>query len=167
VTATTAPGFSLDGKWVFYSRIGPEAGIWKVPIEGGNPVRVFAAKDYAGFPAISPDGKMLAFSYRDSSVWPPSGIAILSLDTGTVQKRFDIPGVPVQWSTDGHSILHIKTDAGVSNLWGQPIKQGPAIQITHFNNEMIFDFLLSRDGKRLLMSRGRDSRDVVLIRDVR
>jgi eukaryotic-like serine/threonine-protein kinase len=162
-----APGFSPDGKWVFYDRYGSEGGIWKVPIEGGNPVRVFAVKDYTVFPAISPDGKMLAFSYRDSSVSPPSGIAILSLDTGTVQKRFDIPGGPVQWSTDGHSILHIKTDAGVSNLWSQPIKQGPAIQITHFNDEMISDFSLSRDGKRLLMSRSRDSSDVVLIRDVR
>ena len=32
-----APGFSPDGKWVFYSRSGPESGIWKVSIEGGNP----------------------------------------------------------------------------------------------------------------------------------
>jgi Tol biopolymer transport system component len=162
-----ALGFSPDGKWVFYGRSGPEGGIWKVPVESGNPVGVFAAKDDVGFPAISPDGQMPAYSYQDSSVSPTSGIAILSLDTGSVQKRFDIPVGPIQWSIASRSLVHIKTDADVSNLWSQPIKRGTAIQITHFNNEIIFDFSLSRDGKRLLMRRGRDSSDVVLIRDVR
>jgi eukaryotic-like serine/threonine-protein kinase len=49
-----APGFSPDGRWVFYGRSGPVGGIWKVPIEGGNPARVFAAKDEVLFPAVSP-----------------------------------------------------------------------------------------------------------------
>jgi eukaryotic-like serine/threonine-protein kinase len=162
-----APGFSPDGKWVFYGRSGPEGGIWKVPIESGNPVRLFAAKDDVGFPEISPDGKMLAFSYQDPSALPSSGVAILSLDSESVQKRLDIPVGPVQWLTDGRSLLYIKTDAGVSNLWSQPIKEGKATQITYFNDEMIYELSLSRDGKRVLMSRGRDSSDVVLIRDVR
>jgi Tol biopolymer transport system component len=161
------PGFSPDGKWVFYGGSGPEGGIWKVPIEGGNPLRVFAVKDDALFPAVSPDGKLLAFSYQDSSASPSSGVAILSLDSGSVQKRFDIPQGPVQWSTDSHSLLFNKTDAGVSNLWSQPIRGGTATQITHFIDETISDFSLSPDGKRLLMSRGRDSSDVVLIRDVK
>jgi eukaryotic-like serine/threonine-protein kinase len=161
------PGFSPDGKWVFYGRSGPDGGIWKVPIEGGNPLRVFAAKDDALFPAVSPDGKLLAFSYQDSSASPSSGVAILSLDSGSVQKRFDIPQGPVQWSADSHSLLFNKTDAGVSNLWSQPIKEGKAKKITHFNDETISDFSLSPDGKRILMSRGRTSFDVVLIRDAK
>ena len=160
-----APGFSPDGRWVFYGRSGPEGGIWKVPIEGGNPVRVLAAKDEVLFPAVSPDGKMLAYSYEDSSASPSSGVAILALDTGSVEKRFAIPVGLVQWSSDSHSLLYIKNDAGVSNLWSQPIKEGTATPITHFNEETISGFSLSLDGKRLLMSRGRHSSDVVLIRD--
>jgi hypothetical protein len=54
--------------------------------------------------------------------------------------------------------------AGASNLWSQPAVGGTPTQITHFNSEMIFDFSLSSDGKRLLMSRGKSSSDVVLIR---
>ena len=95
-----APGFSPDGKWVFYSRSGPESGIWKVSIEGGNPVRLIAANDDAGFPAVSPDGKLLAYSYQDPSASPSSGVAMVSLDSGSVQKRFDIPIGPVQWTPD-------------------------------------------------------------------
>jgi eukaryotic-like serine/threonine-protein kinase len=162
-----APGFSPDGKWVFYGRGGPEGGIWKVPIEGGQPVRVLAAKDDVGFPTVSPDGKMLAFSYQDSSASPPSGVAILALNTGSVEKRFAIPTGSVQWSNDSRSLLFNKTDAGLSNLWSQPIKGGSAAQITHFHDETIDDFSLSPDGKSLLMSRGRDSSDVVLIRDAK
>ncbi len=164
-----APGFSPDGKWVFYGKRGPEGGIWRLAIEGGSPVCVFAAKnkDYIGLPTVSPDGKILAFSYQDSSASPSMGVAIVALETGSMQKRFDIPVGPVQWLNDGHSFLYIKTEAGVSNLWNQPIKEGAAKQITHFNDERIGGFSLSRDGKRLLMSRNRDSSDVVLIRDVK
>ena len=62
-----APSFSPDGKWMFYGRSGPEGGIWKVPIEGGNPVRIISAHNDLSFPTVSPDGKMLAYSYDDPS----------------------------------------------------------------------------------------------------
>ncbi|HXW56492.1 MAG TPA: protein kinase [Candidatus Cybelea sp.] len=162
-----APGFSPDGKWVFYGRRGPEGGIWKVPIEGGNPVRVISAHNDVGFATVSPDGKMLAYSYEDPSASPGSGVAIASLDSGTVQKRFDIPEGPVQWTTNSGSLLYFKANTGVGNMWSQPVAGGAPTEITHFNDEMISDFSMSPDGKRLLMNRGRSNTDVVLIRDVR
>jgi eukaryotic-like serine/threonine-protein kinase len=162
-----AAGFSPDGKWVFYERSGPEDGIWKVPIEGGNPVGVISARNDLGFATVSPDGKMLAYSYEDPSASPASGVAIASLDTGAVQKRFDIPEGPVQWTTDSHSLLFVKADAGVGNLWSQLVAGGAPIEITHFNDEMIDSFSMSPDGKRILTSRGRQSSDVALIRDLK
>jgi Tol biopolymer transport system component len=136
-------------------------------MEGGNPVRLITAHDDVGFPAVSPDGKMLAYSYQDPSASPSIGVALVSLDSGSVQKRFDLPDGPVQWTPDGRSLLYVKGGAGVSNLWSQPIPEGTPKQITHFNNEMIYDFSLSPDGLRVLMTRGRSSSDVMLIRDVR
>jgi Tol biopolymer transport system component len=162
-----APGFSPDGKWVFYGRTGPEGGIWKVPIEGGNPVRVISARNDLGFATVSPDGKMLAYSYEDPSASPASGVAIASLDTGAVQKRLDVPEGPVQWTTDSQSLLYVKTDAGVGNLWTQLVAGGAPSEITHFNDKRIDSFSVSPDGKRILMSRDRQSSDVVLIRDVK
>jgi hypothetical protein len=40
-------------------------------------------------------------------------------------------------------------------------------RVTHFNSEVIDSFDLSRDGKRLVMSRGTVKQDVVLIHDLR
>ena len=163
------PDFSPDGKWVFYSKLGPEGGIWKVPITGGDPVQVLVNRDLAINPAVSPDGKALAYIYRDSSATPIIGVAILSLETGAVEKRLDVPSRTIRWSSDSRSILYVKSVAGVSvsNIWSQSISGGPPSQITGFNNGVIFYFDLSRDGNQLAMARGTQSTDVVLIRDLK
>ena len=73
----------------------------------------------------------------------------------------------MRWDANGRSLLYTKNEDGVENIWSQPIAGGPPKQLTHFNNLVIWGFDLSRDGKRLVMDRGIDNRDVVLIRDVR
>ena len=80
---------SPDGKWVVYSKWGSEKGVWKVSMEGGNPVRLSDTE--AHVPTISPDGKMIAYSYEDASASPPRGIAIMAFEGGPPTKRFDIP----------------------------------------------------------------------------
>jgi serine/threonine protein kinase/Tol biopolymer transport system component len=155
-----------DGKWVVYSKFDADRGIWKVPIEGGDPVRLNST-DEARYPAVSPDGDMLAYFYRDQTLRPPIGVAIMWLDASAPSKYFDISSAALRWAPDSHSLLYVKDEAGVSNLWSQPISGEPPKQITHFNNELIDGFELSRDGKRLVMGRGTVNSDVVLIRDVR
>jgi len=159
---------SPDGKWVVYSRWGSEKGVWKVSMEGGNAVRL--SDTDAHVPTVSPDGKMIAYSYQDAGASPPRGIAIMAFEGGPPTKRFDIPNgelTAFRWAADGRSLLYSKSEGGVSNLWSQPIAGGAPKQITHFNNEEIDDFDVSRDGKRLVMSRGTPKQDVVLIRDLR
>jgi len=157
---------SPDGKWVVYSKSDSEKGVWKVPMEGGNPVRLNDAE--AEYLNISPDGKMIAYSYEDPSANPPQGVAIMAFEGGPPTKRFDIlPSMLTwfRWGTDGRSLLYTKNEGGVDNIWSQPIAGGTPKQITHFNSELISSFDLSRDGKRLVMSRGTRKLDVVLIRD--
>jgi Tol biopolymer transport system component len=158
------PDLTPDGKWVVYSKWGPEWGVWKVPVEGGDPVRLNNTP-YAAFPAVSPNGKMLAYSYLDKS--RTSGVAITSLEGAAPEKRFDIATEALRWAPDGQSLLYVNTDGGVSNLWSQKIYGGSPRQITHFNSELIESFDVSRDGKWIVMNRGRKDRDVVLIRDVK
>jgi eukaryotic-like serine/threonine-protein kinase len=155
-----------DGKWVVYSKYGADTGIWKVPIEGGEPVQLNKTHG-AQYPAVSPDGKMLAYSYRDSTLTPMNGVAVMWLDGSTPAKHFEIFSEALGWTPDSRSLLCVKTEDGVSNLWSQPISGEPPKQITHFNSEVIRSFDLSRDGKQLVMNRGTSNRDVVLIRDVK
>jgi Tol biopolymer transport system component len=140
-----------------------EEGIWKVPIEGGDPVRVNNAP-HALYFAVSPDGKMIANDY--SSDAEGRGVEVTPLDGSTSPKRLDVPLGTIRWSTDSRSILYIKNEGGTSNIWNQPISGEPPRQMTHFNRELIASFELSRDGKQLVMNRGTANRDVVLIRDV-
>jgi eukaryotic-like serine/threonine-protein kinase len=157
---------SPDGQWVVFHKGGTEKGVWKVPMEGGNPVRISNAE--ARYPTISPDGKMIAYSYEDPSVNPPLGLAIMAFEGGPPMKRFDIPQLDwLRWAADGRSLLYVKNEGGVDNIWSQPIAGGPPKQITHFNSEQIWGFDLSRDGKQLVMRRGTPQEDVVLIRDLR
>ena len=71
------------------------------------------------------------------------------------------------WAADGRSLLYTKNEGGVDNIWNQPILGGTPKQVTHFNSEQIWGFDLSRDGKRLVMRRGRTQEDVVLNSDLR
>ena len=163
------PDCSPDDKWVVYGKWGSERGVWKVPMEGGNPVRLNDAEfDENISPTISPDGKMIAYSYEDPSANPPRGVAIMAFEGGPPTKRFDIPqSMGFRWTADGRSFLYEKNEGGVSDLWSQPIAGGTPKQITHFNSEEITDFDLSRDGKRLVMSRGTSQQYMLLIRDLK
>ena len=55
------PQVSLDGKWVIYSGFNSELTayyrLWKVPIDGGEPVQL--TDQTTQYPAISPDGSIL------------------------------------------------------------------------------------------------------------
>ncbi len=161
------PNCSPDGKWVVYSKWRGEKGVWKVPIEGGDPVRISDAE--ALNPTISPDGKIIAYLYVDPSANPPRGVALMAFEGGPSTKRFDIPPSTwfFRWAPDSRSLLYIKEEGRASNLWSQPIAGGTPTQITHFNSEEITDFDLSQDGKRLVMRRGAIKQDVMLIRDLR
>jgi Tol biopolymer transport system component/predicted Ser/Thr protein kinase len=159
-----SPEITPDGKWVIYGKWGPDWGIWKIPIEGGDSVRLNNTP-YAAFPAVSPDGKVLAYTYLDKS--ERNGVAVMSLERTAPEKHFDIATEILRWAPDGRSLLFVTTQGGVSNIWSQPISGGPPQQVTHFKSLLMRSFDLSRDGKQLVMNRGTAARDVVLIRDLR
>jgi Tol biopolymer transport system component len=153
--------FSPDGKWVVYTG----KGIWKVPIEGGEPVRLIDAE--AAHPAISPDGRWIAYSYHDKEATPPQGVAVSELDGGHSTKHFAATTSSLHWDADGRSLLYTKNEGGVDNIWRQPIAGGTPTQITHFTSDLIYSFNVSQEGKRLVIERGRTIGDAVLIRDLR
>ncbi len=47
-----------------------------------------------------------------------------------------------------------------------PLEGGASKQLTSFNSGLIFAFQVSRDGKKIALSRGTQTDDVILLRDV-
>jgi Tol biopolymer transport system component len=57
----------------------------------------------------------------------------------------------------------LRTENDAANVWEQSIAGGEPRQLTRFTSGRIFNFDWSGDGKRLVMTRGSISRDVVLL----
>ncbi len=167
--ADYSPSCSPDGQWVlFQSWRSGKSCLWKAPIDGGEAIQLTDKPSSRGF--YSPDGKFIATAYLiENQKWK---LAIISSEGGEPVKLFDGPAgfnlfSQLSWMNDGRSIIVKAQQNGVDNLWSQPVDGGQPKQLTNFTSDFIFSYSLSRDGKRLAMSRGKTSLDIVLIKDFR
>ena len=168
-SADFQPTVSPDGKWILFCswRSGTQV-LWKVPSEGGEAERLTEVP--TPLAKISPDGKLIAtvqFVKGSAPLWQ---LAVAPMDGSSAPKiivpppHFNLQG-SIAWTPDSRSIIVKSDQGGVGNLWTQPIDGGAPKQITHFTSDLISNFSLSRDGKRLAISRGYSNLDVVLIKD--
>src|ERR1700749_1476312 len=110
---------------------------------------------------------MIAYTYEDSTMSAPRGGVVMPIDGGPPISLFDMPMSPLRWTPDSRSVLYLKSQDGVSNLWTQAIAGGPPRQLSHFRGGVIHGFDLSRDGRQLAIERVTESDHVVLIRDMK
>lgn len=169
----SVPVVTPDGKWVLYiSTDGPQPTLWKVSIDGGSAVQV--TDQVASSAVISPDGKLLAYTYPESAdpYAPPNRVAVVKFDDNSPVATFQVPPsgtVPtlVRWSNDGKSIHFSVNRNSVSNVWSQPLEGGAPKQITFFKDSLMTGFAWSTDDKMFAATRGSLMRDAVLITDMR
>ena len=117
---------------------------------------------------VSADGKMLSYpfdQYRPMA-WK---IAVIPASGGPAIKIFDVPGGAnrVRWSPAGASLHYLVTQNGATNIWDQPLAGGKPKQLTKFTSGRIFDFNWSSDRRRLLLTRGDATSDVVMLSNLR
>jgi len=169
-----SPTCSPDGKSLFYVSLGNPENILRMSIDGGEPsvIGEVPGRAIRGTMRVSPDGQFLAFPYDLYAPTPALKLAVISISKRRVERSFDSPpGVYreacLRWSPDGKALQYLLTLGDVTNIWEQPLAGGSPRQITNFTSGRIFDFNWSPDGKRLLMSRGEISSDVVLLSNLR
>ncbi|MGZ8844873.1 MAG: TolB family protein, partial [Pyrinomonadaceae bacterium] len=168
-SADHAPTCSPDGQWLtFISTRSGKSCLWKVSVDGGDPVQL--TDKPATRASFSPDGKLIACGYFVEGANSPWKVAIIPFAGGRPVKLLDIPQsgnlwAGLWWASDARAFFYADVQNGVSNLWSQPVYGEKAVQITNFDTESILHFALSRDGKRLALSRGHPTADVVLIKD--
>jgi Tol biopolymer transport system component len=123
IPLTTSTGFSprLGPNYLLYvSAAGMSESIWKVA--NGNATELWSGQGARVFggPAISPDGRSIAFSVRRH------GQALLYLmradgtDARIVADSLDLQGAPA-WAPDGQSITSAANDHGVPRLFRVPV----------------------------------------------
>ena len=163
------PACTPDGRFVFYANGHRPQKIWRIPSDGGAPVEIAdgVGDGITGPLDISPDGRLFSYSFDEyPPVWK---IAVTSASGGQVIKTFDVPGgtTRVRGSTTGKGLQYLVTHNGATNIWEQPLAGGGPKQLTQFTSGRIFDFNWSSDLRRLLLTRGDVTSDVVLLSNVR
>jgi len=165
--ATVAPDSTSV---IFNSAQSGNVALWRVGIDGGEPQRINDTVSL--FPAISPDGQSIAFFSLDAAAGGKPKIAIMPFSGGAPTKYLDVPSTynpeanpMLIWN--GGALMYVDEFNGADNVWSQPVDGGPRKVITNFKQDRIFGLACSRDGKRLAISHGPATTDVVLIKNFR
>ena len=156
----TYPTAAPDGRWVYFTwGMGQKSIIWKIPVEGGEPMRVSPAEN-VGVLSVSPDGKLLAINKYDREAKLQWQVGIIRADTGEVVRWFDyyLYG-RIGWTPDSKYVISFSN----INLLKHPIDGGAAQPLTNFDAQQIRAFDISADGKMLVVSRGNSSTEAILL----
>lgn len=165
----TSPACSPDGTSIVYaSHKNGSTNIWRISTAGGTPVQV---TDFEALsPSVSPDGKSIACIIPSDSVITNARLVVINAAGGPPQKTFDV--IPfawtyraARWTPDGKSLVFHKTEKQTGNLWKQDLEGGTPGRLTNFKSEMIFNYVFSTDGQRLIVSRGKRTVNVVMLKN--
>jgi len=151
---------SADGKWAFYNTENTGA-IWKVSIDGGDPVSVSQQKCL--FPAISPDGQFIACTEIEkgqSNLWR---VEIISAASGELLKKMDFPAGRslFVWMPDSRSLISMNGNWG--NFYRHSIDSDAELKLTDFTSDRFPYFAISSDFRRIIFSRGSSYSEAVQI----
>ena len=165
---------SWDGKWlVFDSNRDSRSHLYKMPVGGGEPIRLTSdtTDDFA--PRWSPDGKRIAFHSRrvnprdrDVYVMNADGGDIVRITTDTLDESYP------NWSADGRSIYFAQRTGGLmtsrlddDGRWSPPsplaVPGGGGVHATRDGRYLVRHhrdglYLINADGAgRLLLARGK------------
>ena len=114
------------------------------------------AMQRVGDPAVSPDGRWVAFSVRETDYEANRGrfdLWLASVDGAQVRRLTTHPDADTSpsWSPDGRWIYFTSTRGGSSQVWRIAVAGGEAEQVTKLATD-VGGFKLFPDGKRMVLS---------------
>jgi Tol biopolymer transport system component len=144
--------------------------VYKIPDAGGEPEQITSFNSWN--PAGSPDGTRLMYNIYNTEE-DHAEIEIMVLATGEVENAIYLRDwEEIAWSPDGTAVHYSKHVDGQDNIYSHPISAGDDtsgdVKITDFDDRIdILSLDWSDEGTTLALTRGKTSRDVVLIKGFR
>jgi len=124
-----------DGAHIIYSSVrGGTIGLWKISVAGGEAEQLPVGRENAFWPALSRDGRRLAYSQRfgNENIWrfevprgPGSAKPPTKLIASTESEWSQ------QFSPDGKRIVFVSTRSGNGEIWVCDSEGSKAVQLTN------------------------------------
>jgi len=135
--------------------------IYKVPIEGGEPVLV-DNRNYSADLEFSPDGKWISFYGNEKAGETPRN-GLIERSTGKIVRYFDkVVGLSrLRWMPDSKSLIFVDSSGKI--LMRQSIEGGEPQKLADFKPNGIYTYDFSPDGKNIVFSLGNTTAEAVLI----
>ena len=169
------PQISPDGAWLYYIQKSAAASVVRrKSLTDERDEALTEANRLApdGFLSLSPDGKFLAFHNLIEKVSEESGrqiyqIAVIPTDKPAAPKflRIAASRLIVRWSRDAAAALdYIENDPEGAKIWRQTLdSDNPPTLVLQLPQAFLHNFAWSADGEKLILSRGRQLNDAILL----
>jgi Tol biopolymer transport system component len=156
---SSGPEYSRDGKFLAYTSIND---VWVLPLSAGaKPYKLLETEFNEGDPAISPDGRWMAYFSNETGV---SQIYVQSFPNGGNKQRIsEAGGSEPRWNGNGTELFFLSPNgvlmaAGIDTANGFRVKAPQALfqtGITAAGNN--HPYVVTKDGQRFLVTRNNDS----------
>jgi len=163
-----AASWSPDGNWVVVAaNDGKGTYVFKVPVDGGNPVRLTDAASYN--PIWSPDGRFIVYSE------PLQGSTFLTKAITPDKIPVPMPDIRVSYTSatpyrfipGSNALIFVKEGAfigGSGDFHIVDLKTGEVRQLTDMKSRFpTRSFDITADGKQIIFDRLRDNSDIAII----
>ncbi|HKP68039.1 MAG TPA: hypothetical protein VJV05_02070, partial [Pyrinomonadaceae bacterium] len=170
----TYPQASSDGKWIYYiQRSGKTTSVWRKSLVDGRAEALTepGTSSPNNFLSMSPDGKLLAFHNAGVRTAEDEGqklyqIGVIPTDARSEPRFFNIAAsrLVVRWSENNSALDYIVNSQGAGQIWRQPIAgDKPPFVVIDLPNTFLHNFAWSMSGDKLVLSRGQQSNDAILL----